>query len=130
MGNLMSVRKKPFSQAILTAGVIKAITFAANNPTQAGIHSEAEYNHIMDVFQDHIPHTLIDPNQWWFCHYLSSGRTCNKCLEISALSQCDAPTLGQHLKAMSRNKTSGHDPSCSARNAHSFLGLRSLHFTA
>lgn len=109
--------------SLLKPGVVKAITFAANN-CEAVQLTESEYCDVMDVFQDFIPERLIDPNQWWFGHYWSSGHTCSKCREISQRFPCDAPMTDQQFEASAQHMTQGHDPSCSAHNVHSFSGLK------
>ena len=109
--------------SLLKPGIVKAITFAANNRDAAQLTDE-EYSDVMDVFQDFIPEHLIDPNQWWFGHYWSSGHTCSKCREISQAFPCDAPVTDQQLEAIAQHMTQGHAPDCSARTAYAFSGLK------
>lgn len=115
--------RKEFKAAMLSEGVVKSITYAANNPHIFDGDMDS-YHDVMDVFQDHIPYELIDCNQWWFSHYLSSGRKCNKCLEIAHLFPCDEQVSDRHFESMTQNMILGHDPSCSAHNVHSFVGLK------
>lgn len=115
--------RREFKNAVLSTGGIKAITYAANHPEIFDGDWDS-YHEVMDIFQDHIPHNLIDCNQWWFGHYWSSGRKCNKCLEVSRLFPCDEPVSDQRFEAITQNMISGHDQDCSARNVHSFYGLK------
>lgn len=109
--------------ALLKPGIVKAITFAANNSTAVQL-TDDEYADVMDVFQDLIPERLIDPNQWWFGHYWSSGHTCSKCREISHLFPCDEPVSDQSFDSTVESMKQGHEPDCNARTAHEFSGLK------
>ncbi|HEY6527110.1 MAG TPA: hypothetical protein VIZ65_00330 [Cellvibrionaceae bacterium] len=106
---------------LLKPGIVKAITFAANNHETVQL-TDDEYADVILVFQNFIPAHLIDPNQWWLIHYLSSGLTCSKCLEIFHSFPC-APMTERSFDAITQSMAQGHDDDCSARNAHSFLGV-------
>ena len=115
---------KTLEEAVRTKGVIDAIAYAVNHPgVVAGIGTD-EYNDLMNLFQDWIPHELIDCNQWWICHYWSSGHTCSKCRELVQLFQCDEQEWDQRLKVAIQSMTSGHAPFCSVRSTCSFEGLK------
>jgi len=114
---------KTLEQAVLTKGVIGAIAYAVNHPGTVADLGSDEYHQLMDMFQDWVPFKLIDHNQWWSCHYLSSGRRCSKCFEIARLSPCDGQDEVRHLQARVRNMILGHADDCSVRNGCTFEGL-------
>lgn len=106
---------KTLVEAVLTKGVIDAISYAVNNPGVVCNEGSAEFNHLMDMFQDWIPHALIDHSQWWICHYWSSGHTCSECQRLVSLFQYGEHTDGRRLRAECLSKISDHALSCSWR---------------
>ncbi len=121
----VGARRPPqnLQDAVFTKGVAQAIAYALNHPGVVASLGSDEYCDLMTLFQDYIPQHLIDPTQWWSCHYLYSGRTCSKCLEIAHLSPCDEPAQAHHLLTIVQNMSSGHAADCSVRSGLFLRGL-------
>lgn len=115
---------KTLEQAVRTKGVIDAIAYAVNHPGVVADTGTDEYSDLMNLFQDWIPHQLIDCNQWWIGHYWSSGHTCSKCRELVQLFRCDERELDQRLEVAIQSMTSGHAPYCNVRSTCSFEGVK------
>lgn len=115
---------KTLEEAVLTRGVVDAITYAINHRGVVAEVGSDEYAQLMDFYQDWIPRELIDCNQWWLGHYWSSGHTCSKCHEVVNWFRCGVQDLDQRLLEAAQSMTSGHAPDCSARNVTSFDGVK------
>ena len=124
VSGLENKHHRTLSEAVLTRGVVDAITYAVNHPGVVYEFGSDEYSHLMDMFQDWIPHELINHNQWWIGHYWSSGHKCNECQQLVSLFRCDELTVDQRLEAASQRNFLDHAPCCSARKISSFDGVR------
>lgn len=110
-----------------TSALTKAVAIIVNKPGTIFDIGTEEYGRLTEVFQDAIPHTAINCNQWWFCHWMSSARTCSKCLEVVELFQCGEQTLDQRLQEAILNMRQHHAPCCSVHNKCTFEGLKTFY---